>query len=72
MDEILIDGEDKKYEYIKKYLRLEAIDVFFADAIILVEGMSEETYLRYLIDKEELNTYHIKVYRIDGAFAHKF
>ncbi|MBW3349722.1 AAA family ATPase [Limosilactobacillus reuteri] len=72
MDEILIDGEDKKYEYIKKYLRLEAIDVFFADAIILVEGISEETYLRYLIDKEELNTYHIKVYRIDGAFAHKF
>lgn len=67
------DNDDKIYEYTKKYLRLEAIDIFFADAIILVEGMSEETYIRYLIDKDgKLNNYHIKVYRIDGAYAHKF
>ncbi|WP_233509196.1 OLD family protein [Staphylococcus pseudintermedius] len=46
------DEESKKnYEYIKKYLRLELSDIFFADAIILVEGVSEETYIRYEIDK---------------------
>lgn len=63
----------KVFEYIKKYLRLEASDIFYADAVILVEGVSEETYLRYLIDQDEvLNNHHIKVYRIDGAYAHQF
>lgn len=61
------------FEYIKKYLRLEATDIFFADAVVLVEGVSEETYIRYLIDNDEiLNKEHIKVYRIDGAYAHQF
>ena len=67
------DIEEILWEYTKKYLRLEANDLFFADAIILVEGLSEDTYIRYLIDKDEdLFNYHIKVYRIDGAYAHKF
>ncbi|MBO0446895.1 hypothetical protein IGJ55_001972 [Enterococcus sp. AZ170] len=61
------------FEYIKKYLRLEASDIFFTDAIVLVEGVSEETYIRYLIDNDEvLNKHHLKVYRIDGAYAHQF
>ena len=65
---------DKKiYEYIKKYLRLEASDIFFADVVVLVEGLSEETYLRYEIDKHPiLKNHHVKVYRIDGAYAHQF
>lgn len=65
---------DKKiYEYIKKYLRLEVSDVFFADAVILVEGVSEETYLRYEIDRHSiLKNNYIKIYRIDGAYAHQF
>ena len=67
-------GSDKKtYEYIKKYLRLEASDIFFTDAVILVEGISEETYLRYELDRHPiLKNHHIKVYRIDGAHAHQF
>ena len=67
-------GIDKKsYRYIKKYLRLEVSDIFFADAVILVEGVSEETYLRYEIDRHPILKYHhIKVYRIDGAYAHQF
>ena len=75
-DEAIITGKniDKKtYEYIKKYLRLEFSDIFFADAVILVEGLSEETYLRYEIDKHPiLKNHHVKVYRIDGAYAHQF
>ena len=75
-DEAIITGKniDKKtYEYIKKYLRLEFSDIFFADAVILVEGLSEETYLRYEIDKHpKLKNHHIKVFRIDGAYAHQF
>lgn len=67
-------GIDKKsYRYIKKYLRLEVSDIFFADAVVLVEGVSEETYLRYKIDRHPvLKNHHVKVYRIDGAYAHQF
>ncbi|HEL1613415.1 TPA: AAA family ATPase [Streptococcus suis] len=75
-DEAIVSGRniDKKiYEYIKKYLSLEISDIFFADAIILVEGVSEETYLRYEIDRHPvLKNHHVKVYRIDGAYAHQF
>lgn len=75
-DDEIVSGRniDKKiYEYIKKYLRLEVSDIFFADAVVLVEGVSEETYLRYEIDKhQKLKNHHIKVYRIDGAYAHQF
>lgn len=75
-DDAIVSGVDidkKAYEYIKKYLRLEVSDIFFADAAILVEGVSEETYLRYEIDKHPiLKNHHIKVYRIDGAYAHQF
>ncbi|MBT0891609.1 AAA family ATPase [Streptococcus lutetiensis] len=76
-DEIIsVKDSNKKassLKYIKKYLRLEASDIFFADAVILVEGVSEETYLRYEIDRHPtLKNHHIKVYRIDGAYAHQF
>jgi len=75
-DNAIVSGRniDKKtYEYIKKYLRLEFSDIFFADAVILVEGLSEETYLRYEIDEHpRLKNHHVKVYRIDGAYAHQF
>ena len=65
--------DKKAYEYIKKYLRLEASDIFFADAVILVEGVSEETFLRFEIDRHPiLKNNHIKIYRIDGAYAHQF
>lgn len=68
-----IDQNREIIKYIKKYLRLEASDIFFADAVILVEGATEETYIRYLIDLDEtLNNQHIKVYRIDGAHSHMF
>ena len=75
-DNAIVSGREidkKSYEYIKKYLRLEVSDIFFADAVVLVEGVSEETYLRYEIDKHPiLKNHHIKVYRIDGAYAHQF
>lgn len=69
----IVEIDKKAYEYIKKYLRLEITDIFFADAVVLVEGVSEETYLRYEIDRHSiLKNHHVKVYRIDGAYAHQF
>lgn len=75
-DKAIVSGkniDEKTYEYIKKYLRLEASDIFFTDAVILVEGISEETYLRYELDRHPiLKNHHIKVYRIDGSHVHQF
>lgn len=65
---------DKKvYEYIKKYLRYEISEIFFADAVVLIEGVTEEICVRYEIDRHRiLKNNYIKVYRVDGAYAHKF
>ncbi|MDU0419545.1 AAA family ATPase [Staphylococcus simulans] len=63
----------KVYEYVKKYLRMELSDIFFAEALILVEGISEDIYMKYLIDQDvDLRNRHVKIYRIEGAHAHKF
>lgn len=68
-----ISNKFEVFEYIKKFLRLELSDIFYADAVIIVEGQTEETYLRYLIDEDEqLSQHHIKVYRIDGAYGYRF
>ena len=51
----------------------ELSDIFYADAIVIVEGQTEENYLRFLIDEDEkLRSHHIKVYRIDGAYGYQF
>ncbi len=42
--------------------------MFFSDAIIFVEGVTEETLLKYYIDdNNKLNKYYISVFNIDGA-----
>ncbi len=42
--------------------------MFFSDAIIFVEGVTEETLLKYYIDnRDKLNKNYISVFNIDGA-----
>lgn len=74
-DEIVKEGsvEVGVFEYIKKYLRLEVSDIFYTDAVIFVEGISEVSYLKFIIDTDpKLKNCHIKVYRVDGTYAHQF
>lgn len=68
----LLEEDTNEMNYIKKYISLELTDIFFADAVIFVEGPTEEMYIKYLISERELlQTHHIKVFSIDGAYAHK-
>lgn len=59
-----------QFEFIKKHIKHQTPDLFFSDAIIFVEGITEERVLNsYIEDHPVLNRMHISVFRIDGAHA---
>lgn len=60
--------------FLSRYLKLTHCDLFFADAVVLVEGNVERLLLRTMIDKVagKLSTKYLTVLEVGGAFAHKF
>ena len=67
------DDKNKQYldfEFIKKHIIFKISDIFFADAVIFVEGVCEYNLLQYYINKDEiLNKLFISLVLIDGAHA---
>ncbi len=73
-EEVMPDGEkeDKKkdFAFLKKHIKYKVSELFFADAVILVEGFAEDTILPfYLEQKKELNRRYVSVFGISGAHA---
>lgn len=74
-DNIIINKEaitDTKREddlkFLKKHIKYKVSELFFSDAIIFVEGVTEETLLQYYINQiDEINKYYISIFNIDGA-----
>lgn len=71
-DKNIISGEDESaindLKFIKKHIKHKVSELFFSDAIIFVEGITEETLLNYYIDNsEELSKYYISIFNINGA-----
>ncbi|PLY38594.1 ATP-dependent endonuclease [Pectobacterium carotovorum] len=71
-DEALVSSEDynadKKLNFIKKHIKHKVSELFFSDAIIFVEGITEETLLNYYLEKHPiLCNYYISVFNINGA-----
>lgn len=74
--------EDPAYSdfdnFMKKYLKINTCDLFFADKAILVEGTVERMLINALIHKydqdqsKELSRQHISVVEVGGAYAHIF
>lgn len=59
---------DNDLKFLRKHIKYKVSELFFSDAIIFVEGITEETLLRYFIDKNEhLSKYYISIFNIDGA-----
>ena len=55
-------------KFIKKHMKHKVSELFFSDAIIFVEGITEETLLTYYIDNDDsLNKYYISIFNINGA-----
>lgn len=71
-NKICPDGVDKlkNLQFLKKHIKYKVSEIFFSDAVIFVEGVTEETILKYYIDKDsKLNKFYISVFNINGAHS---
>lgn len=59
------------FKFLKKHIKYKVSELFFSDAVIFVEGITEETLLRHYIDNNSsLNKYYISIFNIGGAHGH--
>ena len=65
------DDNDTK-SFVTRYIRLTHCDIFFADAIILVEGAVERILMPKFIRDENMDNFYISVIEINGSHAHRF
>jgi predicted ATP-dependent endonuclease of OLD family len=67
-------GEDKTEKFVQRYLRVTHCDLFFADAVIFVEGTSETVLVPYFIQNEfpDLDSRYITILPVGGSHSHKF
>lgn len=67
------DAENKTRRFASRYLKTTHCDIFFADAIILVEGIAENMLLPHFIHSKypKLNQMYISILEIDGRHSHR-
>lgn len=54
--------------FLKKHIKYKVSELFFSDAVIFVEGVTEEILLKHWIDQEkDLYQYYISIFNINGA-----
>ncbi|MCC4815930.1 hypothetical protein BCU85_13020 [Vibrio lentus] len=62
------DDNGKVLNFIKKHIKYKVSELFFSDAIIFVEGVTEETLLNYFLEiHPKLSNHYISVFNINGA-----
>lgn len=62
------DKNKKDFEFLKKHIKYRVSELFFSDAVIFVEGITEEVLLNYHLDNDEtLKKNYITVFNINGA-----
>lgn len=65
------DDEETK-QFVTRYIRLTHCDIFFSDAVILVEGPAEKILVPSFLKKAGLDSYYISVIEVNGRHAHSF
>lgn len=71
-DKIVEDAVSKEenLKFLKTHIKFKVSELFFSDAIIIVEGVSEYSLLPYYVEqKKELDKFYISVFNINGAHA---
>ncbi len=64
------EDKDKDFKFLKKHIKYKVSELFFADAVILVEGFAEETILPFYLEQDtKLSKRYISVFGINGAHA---
>lgn len=64
--------DDETKQFVTRYIRLTHCDMFFADAIILVEGPAEKILVPSFLASAGLESYYISVIEVNGRHAHSF
>ena len=62
------------FRFLKQYLNLHKCDLFFADKVIMVEGITEKILMPLFIKKvaKPLENEYVSIIEVGGAFTHKF
>lgn len=64
------DDAEEQFKFIKKHIKFGVSDALFSDAVIFVEGITENAILPYYIAEDsELKHRYITIVKIDGAHA---
>lgn len=67
------ENPDKSLRFLKKHISLSTSSIFFADGIILVEGLAEETLLPYYLAKDApFSERYVSIIGVKGAHAHVY
>lgn len=73
MPQGVTDEESAEFRFLKKHIKYKVSELFFSDAVIFVEGFSEETILPFYIEKNNiLNKHYISVFSVNGAHAYMY
>ena len=64
--------DDETKQFVTRYIRLTHCDIFFSDAVILVEGPAEKILVPSFLVKAGLDSYYISVIEVNGRHAHSF
>jgi len=70
----VIEDEEETLNFLRKYMKLTHCDLFFSDAIILIEGTVEKLLLPEMIRRaaRELNQVYLTTLEVGGAYASRF
>jgi len=59
--------------FLQKHIKYKVSEIFFADAVVFVEGATEEALLKFYIDNDrDLRNNYICIFNINGAHAHVY
>ena len=64
--------DDETKQFVTRYIRLTHCDIFFSDAVILVEGPAEKILVPSFLAKAGLDSYYISIIEVNGHHAHSF
>ena len=64
--------DDETKQFVTRYIRLTHCDIFFSDAVVLVEGPAEKILVPSFLVKAGLDSYYISVIEVNGRHAHSF
>ncbi len=65
------EGKETK-QFVTRYIRLTHCDIFFADAVVFVEGPAEKILVPSFFVEAGLDSHYISVIEVNGRHAHSF